>query len=115
MNTIAMRKRKEGQQHFAALLNIASTRIDVNGALRAALGAQKVSFADRALVVESSKMEFGGITVFGLPSAWSVIVDAQVMKRDSIMMGAGIRGAKLAFRPDVLLAWPGVEVASVAG
>jgi prolyl-tRNA editing enzyme YbaK/EbsC (Cys-tRNA(Pro) deacylase) len=81
--------------------------------VKAALGAQRLSFAKREAAVEHSGMEFGGITAFGLPDDWRILVDAAVMERTQIVMGAGVRAAKLLLAPDVLRQWPRCEVASL--
>jgi prolyl-tRNA editing enzyme YbaK/EbsC (Cys-tRNA(Pro) deacylase) len=112
-NTIVVRYKKDGGEHYAALVSLGSLRLDVNGAVKAALGAQRLSFAKREAAVEHSGMEFGGITAFGLPADWRILVDAAVMERAQIVMGAGVRAAKLLLAPDVLRQWPRCEVASL--
>jgi prolyl-tRNA editing enzyme YbaK/EbsC (Cys-tRNA(Pro) deacylase) len=77
------------------------------------LGAQRLSFAKREAAVEHSGMEFGGITAFGLPDDWRVLVDAAVMEREQVVMGAGVRAAKLLLAPGVLRQWERCEVASL--
>ncbi|MFM0043870.1 YbaK/EbsC family protein [Paraburkholderia sediminicola] len=112
-NTIVIRYKKEGAEHYAALVSLGSLRLDINGAVKAALGAQRLSFARREAAVEHSGMEFGGITAFGLPDDWRILVDAAVMERAQIVMGAGVRAAKLLLAPEVLQQWPRCEVASL--
>ncbi|MFM0597620.1 MULTISPECIES: YbaK/EbsC family protein [Paraburkholderia] len=112
-NTIVVRYKKDGGEHYAALVSLGSLRLDINGAVKAALGAQRLSFAKREAAVEHSGMEFGGITAFGLPDDWRVLVDAEVMARSQIVMGAGVRAAKLLLAPDVLRQWPRCEVAAL--
>jgi prolyl-tRNA editing enzyme YbaK/EbsC (Cys-tRNA(Pro) deacylase) len=113
-NTIVVRYKRDGAEHYAALVSLGSLRLDINGAVKAALGAQRLSFAKREAAVEHSGMEFGGITAFGLPADWRVLVDAAVMERAQIVMGAGVRAAKLLLAPAVLQQWPRCEVASLA-
>jgi prolyl-tRNA editing enzyme YbaK/EbsC (Cys-tRNA(Pro) deacylase) len=110
-NTIVLRYRKDGAEHFAAVVTLGSLRLDINGAVKACLGAQRLSFAKREAAVEHSGMEFGGITAFGLPDDWRILVDAAVMERSQIVMGAGVRAAKLLLKPDVLKRLPTCEVA----
>lgn len=112
-NTIVIRYKKDAGEHYAALVSLGSRRLDINGAVKAALGAQRLSFAKREAAVEHSQMEFGGITAFGLPADWRVLVDAAVMDRAQIVMGAGVRAAKLLMSPDVLRQWPRCEVAAL--
>jgi len=113
-NTIVVRYRKAGLEHYAAVVTLGSRRIDVNGALKATLQAQRISFANREFVVENSGMEYGGVTVFGLPSTWAVVVDEAVMTRTQVVMGAGIRAAKLLLDPGLLRALRDVNVSSIA-
>lgn len=113
-NTIVVRFKKDGGEHFAAVVALASTRIDVNGATRRALGAKRISFASREDAVAGSGMEYGGITAFGLPAHWPVLVDSAVMDRQSVVMGAGIRAAKLLLSPSTLLVIPRVSVVALA-
>lgn len=112
-NTIVLRYRQDGAERHAGVVSLGSRRLDVNGAVRTHLGAKKVSFADREAATALSGMEFGGITAFGLPADWRVLVDAAVMARAEVVMGAGVRSAKLLLPPALLAERPGVEVASL--
>jgi prolyl-tRNA editing enzyme YbaK/EbsC (Cys-tRNA(Pro) deacylase) len=112
-NTIVVRYKRDGGEHLAALVTLGSLRLDVNGAVKAALGAKRISFAQREIATEQSAMEFGGITAFGLPADWRILVDAAVMTRRQIVMGAGIRQAKLLLAPAVLSELPTVEIAQL--
>ena len=55
-------------------------------------------------------MAFGGITAYGLPADWPVLVDAAVMTREQVVMGAGVREAKLLLDPQLLACLPNVKV-----
>jgi prolyl-tRNA editing enzyme YbaK/EbsC (Cys-tRNA(Pro) deacylase) len=55
-------------------------------------------------------MEIGGVTVFGLPEALPIWVDARVMERERIVLGGGSRSWKVLAPPAILLALPGAEV-----
>ncbi len=110
-NTIVLRYRVGGEERYAGVVSLGSRRLDVNGAVKAHLGAKKVSFADRETATALTGMEFGGITAFGLPPDWRVLVDAAVMERSEIVMGAGLRAAKLLLSPGILATLPAVEVA----
>lgn len=114
-NTIVLRYRKEGADHHAVVVTLGSRRLDINGAVKAALGAQRLSFAKREVAVELTGMEFGGITAFGAPKEWLVLVDEAVMQREQVVMGAGIREAKLLLSPNELTLLPTVKVAALAG
>ena len=112
-NTIVLRYRVGGVDRFAGVVSLGSRRLDVNGAVRAHLGAKKVSFADRNAATALTGMEFGGITAFGLPADWRVLVDAAVTTRAEVVMGAGVRTAKLLLQPALIAGVPGVEVAAL--
>ncbi|RFU48159.1 YbaK/EbsC family protein [Paraburkholderia sp. DHOC27] len=112
-NTIVIKYKKDGAEHYAAIVTLGSLRLDINGAVKAHLGAKRLSFAAREVAVEHSGMEFGGITAFGVPEDWRVLVDAAVMERKQVVMGAGVRLAKLLLAPAVLRTLKNYEVASL--
>jgi prolyl-tRNA editing enzyme YbaK/EbsC (Cys-tRNA(Pro) deacylase) len=89
---------------------LATTRADVNGMVRRRLEARKASFAPMADAVERSGMEYGGITLIGLPSSWPILVDRGVLERDVVVIGSGVRRSKLALPASALAEFPGVEV-----
>jgi prolyl-tRNA editing enzyme YbaK/EbsC (Cys-tRNA(Pro) deacylase) len=98
---------------FAACVVLASTRLDVNRAVRKRLGVKKASFADAEVTREITGMAIGGVTVFGLPDGLPVWVDAAVMDRDRVVLGGGSRRWKVVAEPRILEDVPGVEI--VAG
>lgn len=114
-NTIVLRYKKDATEHFAAVVTLASYRLDINGAVRLALSAKRISFASREAATEQSAMQFGGITAFGLPPHWRVLIGDKVMGREQIVMGAGVRAAKLVLRPSTLAQLHGVEIAQLTG
>ena len=94
-NTLVLKAKIAGGERYVAAVTLATRRLDVNGLVRAALQAQKVSFAPGDFVAAQSGMESGGVTAFGLPPDWLVLVDSAVLLRDRVVMGAGRREAKL--------------------
>lgn len=110
-NTLVLRYRRDGAEHHAAVVTLGSRRLDVNGAVKARLGAQRLSFAKREQAVELTGMEFGGITAFGVPADWIVLVDSAVMARERVVMGAGVRATKLLLAPALLEQLPNVDIA----
>lgn len=95
---------------FAACVVLATTRLDVNRTVRQRLGVKKASFADAAVTADLTGMTMGGVTAVGLPTGLPLWVDAAVMRRDRIVLGAGSRSAKVLCPPALLLELPGVEV-----
>lgn len=102
---------KTGEERMlAAVVLLATTRADVNGAVRSALGCKKVSFAQMEKAVGESGMEFGAITPVGLPASWPVLVDRRVVETPRVIIGSGIRASKLAVPGVFLSMLPNVRV-----
>jgi prolyl-tRNA editing enzyme YbaK/EbsC (Cys-tRNA(Pro) deacylase) len=97
-------------QPLAACLVLATTRLDVNSAVKRQFGSKKASFASQDLACEVTGMEYGGVTAVGLPVAMSLWIDAAVMARTSIIIGGGNRSTKLRLNPAELLKLPNVVV-----
>jgi prolyl-tRNA editing enzyme YbaK/EbsC (Cys-tRNA(Pro) deacylase) len=55
-------------------------------------------------------MEYGGITLIGLPGGWPILVDAAVAATEHIVIGSGVRRSKLALAGKALADLPGVVV-----
>ncbi len=111
-NTILVSSRR-GDPGTVACVALATSRLDVNGVVRAELGARKASFADPEETVRLTGMVLGGVTPFGLPGVLPVLVDAAVMGRERVVVGGGSRARKLLVAPSSLLRVAGARV--VAG
>lgn len=110
VNCVVIAARRGGEVTYAACMVAATARADVNGMARHHLGARKASFAPVDAVTSATGMEYGGITPIGLPQAWPVLVDGLVAKAPSVVIGAGIRGAKLWLPGSLLAELPRAEV-----
>lgn len=109
-NCVVVGGRRAGEERVAACLVLSTTRADVNGVVRSLLDVRKASFLGTDDAVERTGMEYGGITPLGLPDAWPVLVDSAVLQRERVMIGAGVRSAKL-WLPGALCAdLPGARV-----
>jgi prolyl-tRNA editing enzyme YbaK/EbsC (Cys-tRNA(Pro) deacylase) len=109
-NCVVVAGKREGEERIAACVVLATTRADVNGAVRRRLDVRKSSFLAMDRAVGLSGMEYGGITPIGLPADWPVLVDARVAASAAIIVGSGIRQSKLILPGAVLAGLPGVEV-----
>lgn len=109
-NCVVVKGRRAGEVRFAACVVLATTRTDVNGIVRRRLDVRSASFAPMAEAVALTGMEYGGITPIGLPEDWPVLIDAAVAASPGVVVGAGIRGAKLFLPGSMLAALPGAEV-----
>ena len=100
---------KKPEGHHAVCVALAHTRLDVNGAVRRKLGVRKLSFAPAELTRELTGQEIGGVTIFGLPDGLPVWLDARVLARGTVVVGAGSRSAKIRLDPAQLVGIDGYE------
>ncbi len=109
-NCVVVAGRRGQETRMAACVVLATTRADVNGVVRRRLDARKASFAPMDLAVEQTGMEHGGITPYGLPSGWPLLVDAAVDATANVVVGSGLRRSKLVVPGKALALLPGAEV-----
>ena len=100
---------KSSPPKYVACVVLATTRLDVNRAVKQKLGT-RASFAPSEATRELTGMEIGGVTVFGLPADMPIWVDSRVMARERIVLGGGSRSCKVLAAPAILEALPGVEI-----
>ena len=108
-NTIVVATKKEPKR-YAACLALATTRLDVNHAVRSLLGGQKLSFASGEETAALTGMMMGGVTVFGLPPDLPIYIDAAVMSAPSVVVGGGSRSCKIRVAPEVFRLIPNAVV-----
>lgn len=65
-------------------------------------------------VVTLSIMECGDIMPIGLPDDWLILIGSNVLKRDKVIIGSGIRGSKILVAPSVLADLPNAKVMNIA-
>ena len=112
-NCVVVEARRAERVWYAACLVLATTRADVNGVVRKHLGARKISFAPMDTAVSLTGMEYGGITPVGLPADWPILVDENVVNKEHVIIGSGIRGSKLLVVTDLLARLPTAEVLAI--
>lgn len=95
---------------FVACIVLATTRLDVNGAVRRRLEVRKASFAPADDTVAVTGMQIGGVTPFALPHDLPIWVDGEVIRREQLILGGGSRSIKVLCPPATLLALPNVHV-----
>ncbi len=101
---------KTDPPRYAACVALATTRLDVNRAVRRRLGAKKASFAGAGETQSITGMAIGGVTPFGLPRGLPVWVDHRVMSLERVVLGGGSRNWKVVCSPQVLLRLPDADV-----
>lgn len=97
---------------FAACLNLATTKLDVNKRVRRLLGVRKLSFATAEQTAALTGMTIGGVTPFALPDDLRLFIDSRVMDRPQVIVGGGSRRLKLLVAPSALARLPGAEIAA---
>jgi prolyl-tRNA editing enzyme YbaK/EbsC (Cys-tRNA(Pro) deacylase) len=113
-NCVVVHGKRAGESRYAAVMVLASQRADINGAVRRFLDVRKVSLAAREETVETTSMEYGGITPIGLPPEWPVLVDTAVAEAGPVVIGSGIRGSKLLLDGADLAKLPTAQVLDLA-
>ena len=108
-NTIVVASKKEPRK-FGACVVKATTRLDVNHAVRALLGASKVSFASAEETKALTGMMIGGVTVFALPPDLPIYVDDKLMQREWVILGSGSRSSKIKIAPEVFRRIPNATI-----
>lgn len=109
-NCVVVEGRRGGTSTLAAVMVLATDRVDVNKTIRKHLGARKTSFAPMETATSLSGMEYGGITPIGLPVDWPILVDDTVAAGEWLVIGSGIRGSKVAIRGADLAKLPSAEI-----
>jgi len=108
-NTIIVASKKEPRRYAACVVK-ATTRLDVNHAVRRLLETNKVSFASADETRALTGMLIGGVTVFALPADLPLYVDDKVMALEWAILGSGSRSSKVRVSPEALRRLPGVQV-----
>jgi prolyl-tRNA editing enzyme YbaK/EbsC (Cys-tRNA(Pro) deacylase) len=108
-NTIVVAS-KRGEERYVACVVLATTRLDVNHAVRNLMGVKKVSFASPEETSGATGMMIGGVTPLALPPELPIYVDSRVMERDEVILGGGSRSLKVKVSPDVFNRLPNARV-----
>jgi prolyl-tRNA editing enzyme YbaK/EbsC (Cys-tRNA(Pro) deacylase) len=99
-NTIIVASKKEPKQYAACVVK-ATTRLDVNHAVRKMMGVARLSFASAEETQALTGMMIGGVTVFALPADLPIYVDDKLLALPWIILGSGSRSSKVRTSPDV--------------
>jgi prolyl-tRNA editing enzyme YbaK/EbsC (Cys-tRNA(Pro) deacylase) len=110
-NTIIVAGKGEPKR-YAACVVLATTKLDVNKSVCKLLEVKKASFASMDQALALSGMEYGGVTIFGLPDDIPVYVDARVLEQKRVVMGGGNRSSKVVLDPSELTKLPAVVVST---
>lgn len=109
-NCLIVESKRAGEVKHAAVLVPVDKRADINNIVRKTLNASSISFASREFAVEATGMEFGSITVVGLPKDWPILIDEDVIKIPHLILGGGLRKSKLLVPGKALAQLPNAKV-----
>jgi prolyl-tRNA editing enzyme YbaK/EbsC (Cys-tRNA(Pro) deacylase) len=109
VNAIVVIGKSAPPVHVMCLV-LATTRLDVNRAVRKRLGVRRASFASADQTRDLTGMEIGGVTPFGSTQRMPLWIDARVVARDRLILGGGSRDRKILVAPGALTAHPDAEV-----
>lgn len=101
---------KTEPKSYAMGVVLATTRLDVNKAMRKRMDVRRASFASAEEMHVLLGMEVGGVTPFALPPDLPVFIDARVMERERVVVGGGGRDLKISVAPRVLAELPNARV-----
>ena len=110
-NTIVVASKKEPRQ-WAACVVKATTRLDVNHAVRRLMGVSKLSFASAEETRGLTGMMIGGVTVLALPPDLPIYVDDTLTALDWVILGGGSRSWKVKTSPEIFRRLPGAAIVS---
>lgn len=115
VNCVVVVGRRDGEERAAGVCVRASTRADVNNAVKRLLDVRKATFLAMERAVEETGMEYGGITPIGLPGGWRALLDrSAVATSEDVVIGSGVRHSKLVLPGELLADLPDAEVADVS-
>lgn len=109
-NCVVVSGKRAGEVRYAACMVLATGRVDVNNAVRRRLDVRKASFTPMDTAVKLTGMAYGGITPFGVPDQWPVLVDEAVAKAPVVVVGSGLRSSKLLVPGEVVARVSNAEV-----
>jgi prolyl-tRNA editing enzyme YbaK/EbsC (Cys-tRNA(Pro) deacylase) len=111
-NTIIVASKKEPKQYAACVVK-ATTRLDVNHAVRGLMGVSRLSFASAEETRDVTGMMIGGVTLLALPESLPIFVDDKLMPLEYVVLGSGSRSSKIRTTPKIFNRVPNARI--VAG
>jgi prolyl-tRNA editing enzyme YbaK/EbsC (Cys-tRNA(Pro) deacylase) len=111
-NTIIVASKKEPKQYAACVVK-ATTRLDVNHAVRGLMGVSRLSFASAEETRDVTGMMIGGVTLLALPESLPIFVDDKLMPLEYVVLGSGSRSSKIRTTPEIFNRVPNARI--VAG
>ncbi len=108
-NTLIVAAKTKPRRYVACLL-LATTRLDVNRAVRKRMGVRRLSFASAEETEALTGMRLGGVTPIGLGEELPLWVDGAVMRASYVILGGGSRNTKIKISPEVFNRTPNTSI-----
>jgi len=105
-NCLIIEAKRGNNIQYAACLVPINTRANLNNVVRKYLDVRQVSLAPKDFAVFASGMEFGSITIIGLPKDWKLLIDESLIHVPHLVIGGGLRKSKLLIPGKVLSELP---------
>lgn len=109
-NCLIVESKRAGESTYAAVLAPIDKRADINNVVRKTLNGASVSFASKDFAVEATGMEYGSITVVGLPKDWKILIDESLVEKPYLILGGSFRRSKLLIPGKMLAELPNASV-----
>lgn len=94
-NCIVLQASRGDKKWFVATLVPVGCKMDIGGYVRRTVNARKLSVAPLQEVLDATQMEYGSITVVGLPDDWDILIDSRIAEKDYVFIGSGKVQSKL--------------------
>lgn len=101
-NCLIVEGTRSNKKTYAACLVPVNSRINFKDIVRKQLDARTVSLAPLDYVLKETQMEYGSITVIGLPPAWPILIDSSLITLPRVIIGGGLAKSKLSLPGKVL-------------
>lgn len=109
-NCLIVEGTRGNKKTYAACLVLVNSRINFKEVVRKQLGAKVVSLAPLDYVLKETQMEYGSITVMGLPSDWPILIDSRLITLPRVIIGGGLTKSKLSLPGKALAEIPNAVV-----
>ncbi len=109
-NCLIIEAKRGGETKHAACLVPINTRANLNSVVRKYLNARQVSLAPKDFAVNASGMEYGSITIIGLPTDWQLLIDESLVQIPRVLLGGGLRRSKLLIPAKALTELPNATI-----
>ncbi len=94
-NCVVMEAVRADRRWFVAALLPVGMKMDIGGFVRRHVGARKLSVAALDRVLTYTQMEYGSITILGLPEDCIRLIDKRICAEEFVFVGSGLAKSKL--------------------